>query len=283
MKYLRVIPRLDVKGPVLVKGIHLEGLRVLGDPEEYALIYSESGADEIFYQDTVASLYGRNNILDLVSRTANSCLIPLTVGGGIRTLEDIQNVLRAGADKVSINTAAINNPKFIEEAAKTFGSSTIVIAIEVSKYQDNYQAFTDNGREFTGICAIKWAQEAERRGAGEILLTSIDREGTGKGFELPLINEISELIKIPLIVHGGAGHVDDFIETCNSSRVDGFAVSSVLHYSLLGNNRIVNTSTETGNTEFLKRNTSFGSFDPLTIEEIKKKLINSGHKVREVW
>jgi len=167
LKYIRIIPRLDIKGPNLVKGIHLEGLRVLGKPEDFAKLYYEQGADELIYQDTVASLYQRNSLTDIITRTAKNIFIPITVGGGLRTLDDINTVLRAGADKVSINTAAINNPDFITEASRVFGSSTIVIAIEAIKQPDNsYLAYTDNGREYTGVDAIAWAKEVEERGAG---------------------------------------------------------------------------------------------------------------------
>ena len=160
MKNIRIIPRLDIKGPNLVKGIHLEGLRVLGAPDYFAKKYYEDGADELVYQDTVASLYGRNNIAEIITKTAKNIFIPLTVGGGIRSVNDINRVLRAGADKVSINTAAINNPKLINTASKIFGSSTIVIAIEAIKNdKGEYLAYTDNGREYTGINVIDWAIE----------------------------------------------------------------------------------------------------------------------------
>ena len=188
----RIIPRLDIKGPNLVKGIHLEGFRVLGKPEDFAKLYYEQGADELIYQDTVASLYQRNSLSEIISRTIKDVFIPITVGGGIRSLNDINKVLRAGADKVCINTSAINNPEFIKEASREFGSSTIVVAIEVCLEKDEkYLAYTDNGREFTGKEVQAWAKEIENRGAGEILLTSIDNEGTGKGFDLELINLIS--------------------------------------------------------------------------------------------
>ncbi|MBX9853403.1 MAG: imidazole glycerol phosphate synthase cyclase subunit, partial [Cytophagaceae bacterium] len=169
-KRVRIIPRLDIKGPNLVKGIHLEGLRVLGNPEYFAKYYYECGADELFYQDIVASLYGRNNLSNIIARTAKEIFIPLTVGGGIRTIEDITTVLRAGADKVSINTAAIKRPELIQEAAEKFGSSTIVVAIEAIKGTDGkYYAYTDNGREYTGIEVAEWARKVEKLGAGEIL------------------------------------------------------------------------------------------------------------------
>ena len=192
MKFTRIIPRLDIKGLILSRN-HLEGLRVLAKPEDFAKLYYKDGADELIYQDTVASLYQRNSLTDIITKTANNIFIPITVGGGLRSLDDINKVLRAGADKVSINTAAISNPSFISEASRTFGSSTIVIAIEAIKQsQDNYLACTDNGREYTGVDAVTWAKQVEELGAGEILLTSIDKEGTGTGFDLDLINKITK-------------------------------------------------------------------------------------------
>src|SRR5574341_1652307 len=166
----RIIPRLDIKGPNLVKGIHLEGLRVLGKPDRFARCYYEHGADELLYMDVVASLYGRNSLLEIVARTSKEIFIPLTVGGGLRTLDDIKEALRAGADKVSLNTAAIGNPELVREASRRFGSSTIVVSIEAVKKPDgSYEAYTDNGRERTGVDALQWAVQAAELGAGEIL------------------------------------------------------------------------------------------------------------------
>ena len=199
-KYVRIIPRLDIKGPNLVKGIHLEGLRVLGKPEKFARHYYEQGADELVYMDVVASLYGRNNLLDIVAKTSREIFIPLTVGGGLRTIKDIQAVLRAGADKVALNTAAIRRPELIREAAKRFGSSTIVISIEAIKKSDGrYEAYTDNGREKTGVDVFDWALKAVELGAGEIMITSIDQEGTGHGFDIALTRKIAEAVNIPVI------------------------------------------------------------------------------------
>ena len=179
---IRIIPRLDIKGPNLVKGIHLEGLRVLGKPERFARAYYEGGADELIYMDVVASRYGRNSLLPIIERTAREIFIPLTVGGGLRTMEDIRAALRSGADKVSLNTAAIRNPQLIREAARKFGSSTIVVSIEAIRRPDgSYEAHTDNGRESTGVDACEWAVRAAELGAGELMVTSIDREGTGEG------------------------------------------------------------------------------------------------------
>src|SRR3972149_8987894 len=224
-KNIRIIPRLDIKGPNLVKGIHLEGLRVLGSPEKFAQHYYETGADEILYMDVVASLYGRNSLHSSIEKTARGIFIPLTVGGGLRNLEDIRNVLRAGADKVSLNTAAIKNPLFIKEASRKFGSSTIVISIEAIKQPDGkYFAYTDNGREFTGIEVLTWAKKVEELGAGEIMITSIDREGTGGGYDIELTKMIAGAVDIPVIACGGAGKLEHIIRVISEGDADAVAI-----------------------------------------------------------
>ena len=254
MKYTRLISRLDIKGPNLVKGVHMEGLRVLGKPENFAQYYYKNGIDELMYQDVVASLYQRNSLLKIVEKTASVISIPLTVGGGIRTIKDISDLLESGADKVALNTSAIKNPKLIEEAAKIFGSSTIVVAIETSKdLNGNYLAYTDNGREFTGIEAVRWSKEVENRGAGEIFLTSIDKDGTGDGFDNNIINIISDTVSIPVIAHGGAGNKDDVINVVKKGKADAVAISSLLHYNALKKIKF-NSSYETeGNVEFISK------------------------------
>lgn len=206
---LRIIPRLDIKGGNLVKGIHLEGLRVIGEPARFARHYYEEGADELLYVDIVASLYERNSLLDSIERTAREVFIPLTVGGGLGSIDDIGNTLRAGADKIAINTAAVRRPEFIREAAQKFGSSTIVLSIEAVKRPDgSYEAYTDNGREKTGLDACTWAVRGVELGAGEILVTSVDREGTGLGFDLELSRRIAESVPVPVIAGGGAASVE---------------------------------------------------------------------------
>ncbi len=284
MKYIRIIPRLDIKGPNLVKGIHLEGLRVLGKPEDFALLYYEQGADELIYQDTVASLYQRNNLTEIVTRTAENIFIPITVGGGIRTLEDINSVLRAGADKVSINTAAIGNPEFINQASKTFGSSTIVVAVEASRQPDHsYLAYTDNGREYTGVEVLSWVKEAEERGAGEILLTSIDREGTGNGYDLDLIGMVSAVATIPVIAHGGASNIIHITETIRSAGADAIAIASMLHYAALNQNgTLLGKFEDEGNIEFLKKNSSFKMFGTENLTEVKNQLADQKIPLRVV-
>lgn len=277
MSMVRVIARLDIKGPSLVKGIRLEGLRVLGDPETFARYYYETGADELIYQDAVASLYGRNSLCDIISRTSREVFIPLTVGGGIRSLEDIRAVLSAGADKVAINTAAINDPELIREASRRFGSSTIVVAIEAGKQPNgSWLAFTDNGREHTGIDALQWAARAEELGAGEILATSIDREGTGEGFDLELCQKITAAVRIPVIAHGGPGKTDHVVDVVKKSSVNAVAVSSILHYEAIRSIQSRNDSSSEGNREFLHSGRSVSHVQPCTITQLKNALAQSG-------
>ena len=228
---LRIIARLDVKGSNLVKGIHLEGLRVIGDPHEHAQRYYEQGADELVYVDIVASLYGRTNLVDVVDRTARDVFIPIAVGGGVRTLEDVNRLLRAGADKVAVNTAAIRNPPFIKEAAHAFGSQCVIVNIEAIKQPNgSWEAFTDNGRERTGLDAYEWALRATELGAGELLVTSVDREGTRKGFDLELTRRIADAVPIPVIASGGAGSIEDVAAVIRDGHADAVAVASLLHY-----------------------------------------------------
>lgn len=231
MRKIRIIPRLDIKGPNLVKGIHLEGLRILGNPAEFAMRYYRQGADELFYVDIVASLYQRNNLHDIVRATAQNIFIPMTVAGGIRSLEDIRTLLSAGADKVSINTAAVARPELIREAAEAFGSQCITVAIDFKLWPDGtYRVYTDNGRQQTALHAWDWAVQAAELGAGELLLTSIDREGTGRGFEVELIRRITDAVSIPVIVGGGAGSRDDVAEIIQKGGADAVALAFLLHY-----------------------------------------------------
>lgn len=271
---IRIIPRLDIKGANLVKGIHLEGLRVLGKPEYYARKYFEEGADELMYQDVVASLYGRNSLLDIVERTAREISIPLTVGGGIRTLDDIRHLLRAGADKVAINTAAVARPQFVKEAAHAFGSSTIVVAIEaIRESNGSYLVYTDNGREHTGLDALIWAQQAAESGAGEIIVTSVDRDGTGDGFDCDLIRGISARVSVPVVAHGGAGKPEDAVETVDAG-ADAVCLASALHYrtaeSLSKSNLIQESE---GNLEFLLQGKSFAKVSRFQLKDVRDALL----------
>jgi cyclase len=230
MSNLRLIARLDIKGPNLVKGIHLEGLRVMGDPQEFATRYYEQGADEIIYIDIVASLYGRNNLTDIVRRAAQNIFIPLTVGGGVRSVDDVTTLLRAGADKVAINTAAVGRPELLTEVSRRFGSQCVVLSIEAKRAGAGWEVYTDNGREKTGVDVVTWAKRGVELGAGEILLTSVDREGTGKGFDLELVRAVTDAVPIPVIASGGMGTTAHLVDAATKGHADAVAMAHVLHY-----------------------------------------------------
>ncbi|MFA6019490.1 MAG: imidazole glycerol phosphate synthase cyclase subunit [Rhodospirillales bacterium] len=232
MPNLRLIARLDVKGPHLIKGIQLEGVRKVGDPHEFAVRYYQEGADEILYMDAVASLYDRDMLLKIVERTALHVFVPITVGGGIRTLADANALLRAGADKIAINSAATLRPSLIQEVADRFGSQCMVLQIDAKRRPEGgWEAYRDCGREHTGLDALDWAREGERLGAGEILLTSVDREGTRKGFDLDLVSSISRAVSIPVIASGGMGRLEHLSEVVQAGLADAVAMAHVLHYN----------------------------------------------------
>jgi len=281
MIHIRVIPRLDIKGDNLVKGIHFEGLRVLGKPEHFARHYYENGADELIYMDAVASLYGRNSLLHIVERTSKEIFIPLCVGGGLRSLDDIRAVLRAGADKVSINTHAVKNPQFIQEAARAFGSSTILVSIEAIKKPDgSYEAYTDFGREHSKLDAVAWAIRAAELGAGELMVTAIDREGTGKGFDLELTQRIAAAVGIPVIAAGGAGKLEHYAQVVTEGNADAVCSAAMLHYHCLQHYDPALFSAE-GNTEYLKKGGgTFSKVQNATIHDIKAYLLKKGISCR---
>ena len=230
---LRLIARLDIKGENLIKGINLEGLRIVGNPQEYAQRYYEEGADELLYMDTVASLYGRNNLEAVVRRTAENIFVPLTVGGGVRSLDDVDRLLRVGADKVAINTAAIVRPQLISEVARRFGSQCMVLSIEAKEIAPGkWEAYTDNGREKSGRDVLEWAQIGQECGAGEILLTSVDKEGTRKGFDIALCHAVASVVDVPLILSGGMGGAGDLISAVMLGGADAVAMAHVLHYGV---------------------------------------------------
>lgn len=215
----------------MIKGINLEGLRVIGDPQSFARIYYEDGADELLYVDAVASLYGRNSLHDIVKRTAEDVFVPLTVTGGIRSVDDVREVLRAGADKVGINTAATKRPELIREVANKFGSQCMVLSIEAKKISPGrWMVYTENGREPTGLEVIEWAQRGVELGAGEILLTSVDHEGTRQGLETELIHAVSTAVPVPVIASGGMGHPHDAVVAITEGRADAVAMADFLHY-----------------------------------------------------
>lgn len=283
---VRIIPRLDIKGPNVVKGVHLEGLRVVGRPELFAPKYYEDGADELIYIDSVASLYGRNNLEDIVKRAAEEIFIPLTVGGGIRTVEDVRRLLRAGADKVAINTAAIKNPQLIADGASAFGSQCIVISIQTRKTaKGNYECLTDNAREKTGIDVLEWVKRAVELGAGEILLTSVDRDGTGRGYDIEFTKAVSEIVNVPVIACGGAGNKEHVREVILKGKADAVCAASIFHYSLVDYMAKRGEYKEEGNIDFLRRTLPIAGYErkrmePTTICELKRYLVDSGVKCR---
>jgi cyclase len=254
MNNCRLIARLDIKGPNLIKGVHLEGLRVIGDPQIIATKYYEEGIDEIIYIDSVASLYERNNLSDIVRYTANNIFIPMTVGGGLRSLKDIENVLRSGADKIAINTAAVKNPQIISEISLAFGSQCVVVNIEAKRQNNNsWEAYIDNGRERTGLDVLDWVRQAEDLGAGEILLTSVDQEGTRKGFDIELVKQVTQLVNIPVIASGGMGKPQDVVDVVQQGNANAVAIADSLHY------------------------------ERYKIQEIKEYAIKSGIEMRSTW
>lgn len=231
MRNTRLIARLDIKGPNLIKGIHLEGLRVIGHPNEYAKRYYEQGADELIYIDCVASLYGRNSLGDIVQSAAQDVFIPMTVGGGIRSIDDAMHILRCGADKVAINTAAVANPSLITDIARRFGSQCMVLSIEAKRVgPDRWEAYTDNGREDTGLDVIEWVKRGVALGAGEVLLTSVDQEGTRKGFDVALVRAVTGEVSVPVIASGGMGTPEHMVDVVKMGGADAIAMADMLHY-----------------------------------------------------
>ena len=230
--FKRIIPRIDVKGPNLVKGISLEGLRVLGSPEYFSNLYYKDGADEIIYHDVVASLYDRKSLLPLIKKTSKNCFIPLSISGGIRSIKDIENILKNGGDKVFLNSAAIKNPNLINQSVKAFGSSTIGISLEVSISPSGKKYVLYNyGREHSNKNINNWISEVQDRGAGELSITSVNHEGYGKGMNLKLLDEIYDKLKVPLIYHGGIGSMLDAYNALKYDKVNAISVSSSLHYN----------------------------------------------------
>ena len=231
MRQIRLIARLDVKGPNLIKGVHLEGLRVIGAPNDFARRYYAQGADELIYIDCVASLYGRNSLGDIVQRAAQDVFIPMTVGGGVRTVDDATHLLRCGADKVAVNTAAVANPQLISDIARRFGSQCMVLSVEAKRIgPGRWEAFTDNGREDTGLDVIAWIKRGVALGAGEVLLTSVDKEGTRKGFDVELVSAVTSEVSVPVIASGGMGSTDHLLDVVQRGQADAVAMADILHY-----------------------------------------------------
>lgn len=230
---MRIIARLDIKGPNVIKTVRAEGLRVVGTPKELAERYYDDGIDELVYMDVVASLYGRSLDFEQLKAVSEHIFVPLTVGGGIRSLHDIGEALRSGADKVAINTYAIKNPEFIREAARVYGSQCIVLSVEAKKNDGRWEAYTDGGREHTGVDALEWISRGIELGAGEILLTSIDKDGTRSGYDLELIAEAVKRSRVPVVAHGGAGSPADVVAAATHNPA-AVSISSLFHYGLSG-------------------------------------------------
>ncbi len=268
---IRIIPKLDIKNENLVKGVNLEGLRSLGDPKKFAEIYYSKGADELIYHDVVASLYERNSATELIKKTSKNIFLPMLVGGGINNLNEVERVLKSGADRIFINTAAINNHKFIDEIIRFFGASTLVVSIEVIKKDNFFFCRKDFGREQTNLKIEEWCRKIQDKGVAEIMVTSIDKDGTGKGFDLEIVKILKKNVSIPYILNGGFSNLKDFEEVLDIDTPSGFAIGSVFHYNQIKkiSNRKKNTD---GNFEFLEKKSNFNNFKPLSIKRIKKFL-----------
>ena len=267
----RIIARLDIKNNFLVKGMHLEGLRILGYPELFSKKYFDENIDEIIFQDVVASLYKRNQLSVLTNKISNNVFVPITVGGGIRNINDIKEILVNGADRFSINTAAIHDKKFLIDAVKVFGSSTICITIETLKINNSYKIYTDSGRTETNIDTFEWIKEVQDLGVGEIILTSINNEGTGKGFDINLYEKASKITSIPLLAHGGAKTQDDVYEVFSKANVDGVIIASAFHFNYYKELLDKKEIPLTGSTNFLKdKNTHSISFKIKKLKEYLK-------------
>jgi cyclase len=294
---VRVIPRLDIKGPNLIKGVQFDGHRVLGTAEQFADYYYRAGADELIYQDAVASLYRRNSLLDIVRRTATRIFVPLTVAGGIRSVDDVRALLRAGADKVAINTAATENPALLRDVALAFGSQCIVASIEAFRRSNSrYEVWADYGREPTGLNVFDWVRRVVDLGVGEILLTSINRDGMGHGYDLDLIARVSAAVPVPVIASGGAGDIAHFPEAVIQGGADAVAAASVFHYNYAvpvdkpymsyEDARLrMGAHVDSGNIDFL--NHGYGGqraipVRPASIEDVKAAMTTAGLPVRPV-
>lgn len=248
LRPVRLIARLDIKSPNLIKTISLEGVRVVGNPAEYAVRYYEAGIDEILYLDTVASLYERNSLTDLVEKTARDVFVPITVGGGLRSVDDVRRLLAAGADKVCVNTAATRRPELISEIAERFGSQCTVLQIDAKSRPGGWEAYCDGGREHTGLDVLEWALRGQQLGAGEILVTSIDQEGRRQGFDLALIQTLTNVLTIPVIAAGGMGTAQHMCDAVLDGGADAVAMAHVLHYDVCDVPSLRRTAADVGIT-----------------------------------
>ena len=276
----RVIPVLHVKGSTLVKGVHLEGLRVLGRPEAFAKHYYEKGADELVFLDTVASLYGRNTLDEMVRRVADQVFIPLTVGGGVRNVQDAVHLLRAGADKIAVNTAAVRRPQLLRELAEAVGCQAVVLYVEAKDRGGCWECLTDNARERSGREVLEWVQEAVSLGAGEVLLCSVDRDGTGQGYDVGLTRRVSDAVPVPVVALGGAGKPEDCLQVLREGMADAVAAASLFHYAVAHQLNAPGEWQE-GNTEFLEGRRGLWAHWQGTIGQAKRAIAKGGMLVRD--
>ena len=285
MKF-RLVPRLDIKNNDLVKGVKMEGLRVLGDPSVFCLSYNGQYVDELMLFDTVASLYGRNILDSVVTMVANEASTPLLIGGGIRTCEDVRNALTKGADRIFLNTAALNDPKIIDQMVSEFGSSTISVSIDASFQDGRYVALADCGREVFDIDIVAWMEEVVDRGAGELVVTSVDREGTEKGFDQRLLELIPQDLSVPVLFGGGCSEAMDVVQIAkNYDHVSGVLIGSWAHYSTILNQQPNKLAEREGNTYFLNslvnHRVELGPYVTEPFLELRNKLSSHGIELRE--
>jgi len=273
MSSIRIIPRIDIKGEKLVKTIRLEGVKSLGDPIEFTKKYYTDGADEILLNDVVASLYNRNTLFNLIKKITKKIFIPLIAGGGIKSLKDIEFLLSSGADRVFLNSSIIQNPRLLSDAVKYFGSSTIIVSIEAIKSKRKYFCLTNSGREETNLEVNSWIKQVEDMGASEIFLTSVDMDGTGRGFDIKLISQINNLISIPIIISGGYGKTTDIKKILKYKKISAISIGSALHYSSIKNFKYNFNKFDEGNYEFLKSQKK-NKFNFTNIKKLRKILDN---------
>ena len=274
---IRIIPKLDIKNGLLIKGINLEGLRILGDPFLFAKHYYDCGADEIIYLDNVATLYGTNNLSNFISKTSKNSFIPLTVGGGIKSIYDIKEMFKSGADKVCLNSQFIKNPKFVKKCIKIFGSSNTVAIVEAVKIKDKYFISHSNGRDLVKINPLKWSKFLENEGVGELIITCVNNEGLMEGFDIQLIKDISSSLQIPVLAHGGAGNFKHIYDVIKKTNISGVVLSSILHYQTASFLKKKFKRKIIGNTFFLdnlKQSNSFNNIIKNLKYYLSKKRVN---------
>ena len=274
--YKRIISRLDVKNGLLVKGINLEGLRKLGDPEYFSKIYYDQKIDEIHFQDIVASLYGRDVLFDIIEKISKKIFVNVSVGGGIRSLDEVDKLLRIGVDKMVINSAAVKNPKFLGQLVSIYGSSTISVNVETAKIKNKYKIFIETGREETGIDLFKWIDTVQNFNVGEIVVTEIPMEGRNKGFNLDLYRDLRKRVDVQLVAHGGAGPFQNISDLFKETDVDAVSIASLFHYNNL---KPIDSFEEKGSTAFLNSSKK-ESLNGTSVTELKKYLSSQGIKVR---